>query len=116
MARKDTGGQTALVAFLVGDADRTDTRRLSTGLRTVLPDFMVPTHWEWLPALPLTPSGKRDDKALRAVALSQAGSAAAPRRGTPTSGRWWRCSPICWEAAPSASTTTSSPAAPPRSP
>ncbi|MGX8910325.1 thioesterase domain-containing protein [Streptomyces netropsis] len=79
VARKDTGGQTALVAFLVGDADRTDTRRLSTGLRTVLPDFMVPTHWEWLPALPLTPSGKRDDKALRAVALSQAGS----RGGTP---------------------------------
>ncbi|MEV4871361.1 amino acid adenylation domain-containing protein [Streptomyces syringium] len=79
VARKDTGGQTALVAFLVGDADRTDTRLLSTELRTVLPDFMVPTHWEWLPALPLTPSGKRDDKALRAVALSQAGS----RGGTP---------------------------------
>ncbi|MEV4442709.1 amino acid adenylation domain-containing protein, partial [Streptomyces sp. NPDC049577] len=79
VARKDTGGQTTLVAFLVGDADRTDTRLLRTELRAVLPDFMVPTHWEWLPALPLTPSGKRDDRALRALPLSRTGS----RGGTP---------------------------------
>ncbi|MFF7023207.1 amino acid adenylation domain-containing protein [Streptomyces klenkii] len=79
VARKDAGGQTALVAFLVGDADRTDTRLLSTELRSALPDFMVPTHWEWLPALPLTPSGKRDDRALRALPLSRTGSSG----GTP---------------------------------
>ncbi|WP_437114186.1 amino acid adenylation domain-containing protein [Streptomyces syringium] len=74
VARKDTGGQTALVAFLVGDADRTDTGALRTELRTVLPDFMVPTHWQWLPALPLTPSGKRDDSSLRALPLPGTGS------------------------------------------
>ncbi|MGI5532582.1 amino acid adenylation domain-containing protein [Streptomyces syringium] len=79
VARKDPGGQTALVAFLVGDADRTDLPALRTQLRTVLPDFMVPTHWQWLPALPLTPSGKRDDGALRALPLSGGGS----RGGTP---------------------------------
>ncbi|MFE0173444.1 amino acid adenylation domain-containing protein [Streptomyces sp. NPDC059002] len=74
VARADTDGSTGLVAFLVGDAAATDLTALRTELRALLPEFMVPRHFEWLPGLPLTPSGKRDDKALRALRLTRPGT------------------------------------------
>jgi thioesterase domain-containing protein/acyl carrier protein len=40
---------------------------------------MMPAHFRWLDGFPLTPSGKRDDKALRELPLSTAG---APPAGT----------------------------------
>ncbi|MEW2174792.1 amino acid adenylation domain-containing protein [Streptomyces sp. NPDC005406] len=81
VARSAADGRTGLVAFLVGDAERTDLEALRTELRSALPEFMVPQHYEWLAALPLTPSGKRDDGALRALPLTRrtAGDGAAPR-------------------------------------
>ncbi|MGW0936882.1 amino acid adenylation domain-containing protein [Streptomyces sp. NPDC002666] len=72
VARSGADGRTALVAFLSGDAGRTDLNVLRTELRALLPEFMVPQHFEWLDALPLTPSGKRDDKALRTRPLTRA--------------------------------------------
>ncbi|MFJ6436817.1 amino acid adenylation domain-containing protein [Streptomyces sp. NPDC091416] len=81
VARSAADGRTALVAFLTGDAERTDLNLLRTELRAVLPEFMVPQHFEWLDVLPLTPSGKRDDKALRARPLTRpdAGEGDEPR-------------------------------------
>ncbi|MFF8446875.1 amino acid adenylation domain-containing protein [Streptomyces leeuwenhoekii] len=69
--RRRAGGETALAAFLVGDQDRTDTGELRRHLRTVLPSHLVPASLTWVAALPLTPSGKRDDRALAATAPAQ---------------------------------------------
>ncbi|WP_051854693.1 non-ribosomal peptide synthetase [Streptomyces sp. NRRL B-1347] len=71
VARQREGGDCFLAAFLTGDADRVDLDALRGELRGVLPDFMVPAHLEWIPRLPLTPSGKRDDAALRAMPLAR---------------------------------------------
>ncbi|MEH0971253.1 amino acid adenylation domain-containing protein [Micromonospora sp. CPCC 205546] len=57
-----------LEAFLVGDPHLVDLDALRAELRRVLPAYMVPAHCRWVAALPLTPSGKRDDAALRALA------------------------------------------------
>lgn len=54
-----------LVAYLVGDSQVVDTGGIRARLRGVLPAHMVPDRFVWLDELPLTPSGKRDDKALR---------------------------------------------------
>ncbi|MFE6054165.1 amino acid adenylation domain-containing protein [Kitasatospora sp. NPDC056446] len=78
VARRQAAGEVSLVAFLVGSAERTDLRRLREELHTALPSYLVPTHFEWLPRLPLTPSGKRDDRALRTMPLTRS----APRNAT----------------------------------
>ncbi|MFC9664053.1 amino acid adenylation domain-containing protein [Nocardia sp. NPDC127606] len=79
--REHAGGDTFLAAFLTGDPGRTDLSRLRAGMREHLPDHLVPDHFEWLTALPLTPSGKRDDATLGALPLTRASApnAVAPR-------------------------------------
>ena len=44
---------------------------LKTGLKSSLPDYMIPAHLLFLEQLPLTPNGKLDRKALPAVDASQ---------------------------------------------
>ncbi|MFE4056065.1 amino acid adenylation domain-containing protein [Streptomyces sp. NPDC059096] len=73
------GTDAFLTAFLVGDPELTDLGRLKDDLRAALPEYLVPSHYEWLPRMPLTPSGKRDDAALRRAELTTA----APRPGRP---------------------------------
>lgn len=58
-----------LVAYLIGDEDAADVAAIRTRLRAELPDYMIPAHFQWLDAFPLTPSGKRDDRALREMRL-----------------------------------------------
>lgn len=60
-------GEAELVAFLTGDPSTTDIGTIRGALRERLPEYMIPSHIRWLAALPSTPSGKRDDAALRAV-------------------------------------------------
>ncbi|MFI8195151.1 amino acid adenylation domain-containing protein [Streptomyces sp. NPDC085942] len=81
IARRDEAGDTSLVAFLVGDAERADLDELRRHLRAKLPDYMVPAHFVWLPAIPLTPNGKRDEAALQQVRPLRTGPAGrvAPR-------------------------------------
>jgi amino acid adenylation domain-containing protein/non-ribosomal peptide synthase protein (TIGR01720 family) len=73
----ETGAQ--LVAYVVapqldmqdGDAQRQLRDGLKTGLKSSLPDYMIPAHLLFLEQLPLTPNGKLDRKALPAVDASQ---------------------------------------------
>jgi amino acid adenylation domain-containing protein len=77
---KDLGStDSTLVAYLVGDAESADVVAIRSRLRAVLPAYMVPAHFEWLEKFPLTPSGKRDDKALRELPLAVT---ATPSAGT----------------------------------
>ncbi|QKV94598.1 amino acid adenylation domain-containing protein [Streptomyces sp. NA02950] len=68
--RQRENGEAVLAAFLVGDASSTDLEEVRSGLRSSLPEHLVPSHYLWLPSLPLTPSGKRDDAALREIPLA----------------------------------------------
>jgi len=71
VARDRNGADAFLAAFLTGDRDAVDFSELRKALRAELPDYMVPSHFVWVDALSLTPSGKRDDAALRAIPLAQ---------------------------------------------
>ncbi|WP_319754193.1 non-ribosomal peptide synthetase [Streptomyces sp. AK02-04a] len=88
LARRPEGAPAFLAAFLVGDETSVDLDDLRRRLRASLPEYMVPSRFAWLPNLPLTPSGKRDDAALRAIPLEPAAAAAghvSPRDGYETS-------------------------------
>ncbi|MEV5836836.1 amino acid adenylation domain-containing protein [Nocardia sp. NPDC052112] len=79
VARGFGGIDGALIVFLVGDAEQTDLAALRHDLRGVLPMHMVPSRFVFLAELPRTPSGKRDDGALRSMVESTPESAAAQR-------------------------------------
>jgi amino acid adenylation domain-containing protein len=72
-ARREESGNQQLVAYLVlSESDEGEPREMAPALLSslrahlqgVLPEHMVPAVWMALPALPLTPSGKLDRRAL----------------------------------------------------
>ncbi|GAA6207064.1 hypothetical protein NBRC116601_03570 [Cognatishimia sp. WU-CL00825] len=63
IAREDARGDPRLVAYIQGDADEA---KLKAYLAATLPDYMIPSHFEMLEALPLTPNKKVDRNALPA--------------------------------------------------
>ncbi len=104
VVRPGVGGESRLVAYVVGAAEED----LRAFLRSRLPEAMIPSLFVLLAALPLNANGKVDRKALPAAqpAANEAAGAARPvrrrRSGWPASGA--RCSASRrW-----ASTTTSS--------
>jgi amino acid adenylation domain-containing protein len=67
VAQEDAHGEKRLVAYLVlAAADAPSTSNLRSFLKEHLPDYMVPATFVVLEALPLTPSGKVDRRALPA--------------------------------------------------
>lgn len=63
----DASGERMLVAYIVTDqGEPLDTPSLRLQLAEVLPGYMIPSRFEWLAALPLTPNLKIDRKALPA--------------------------------------------------
>lgn len=82
VAHKRSATDSFLVAFLVAEASDIDVGGLTEQLRNVLPEYMVPRHFELIAELPRTPSGKRDDGALRSRPLTRTASSTekvAPR-------------------------------------
>jgi amino acid adenylation domain-containing protein len=65
VVREDREGDKRLVAYLVADAGGAEAATaLRSALDAKLPDYMVPSAFEFLSALPLTENGKIDRKAL----------------------------------------------------
>ncbi len=80
MVREDVPGDKRVVAYVVGEA--LDGTELRARLKGKLPEYMVPSVIVVLDALPLSPNGKVDRKALRAPELATTTELVAPR--TPT--------------------------------
>jgi len=65
LMREESSGEKRLVAYLVADGKTVSSiGELRTFLRKMLPDYMVPSAFVFLDALPLTSSGKVDRRAL----------------------------------------------------
>ncbi|WP_181233509.1 non-ribosomal peptide synthetase [Enhygromyxa salina] len=85
VAQRDDPNEARLVAYLVGE--RTPVTELRAWVGAAAPDYMVPSAFVWLEALPSTPNGKIDHKALPPPELDRAalsGGFVAPRTPTET--------------------------------
>ncbi len=76
-------GEPQLVAYVVTDAEQ-PTGALRDALAEQLPDYMVPACFVPLPALPLSPNGKVDRRALPAPALPETSCGEPPQGDTET--------------------------------
>ncbi len=64
LVREDIPGEKRLTAYLVCDDPKPSVAELRDKLSRQLPDYMVPTAFVFLEAMPLTPNGKIDRRAL----------------------------------------------------
>ena len=70
IAREDTPGDMRIVAYLVAGESISNLNELRDWLKEELPDYMVPSAFVMLKAIPLTPNGKVDRNALPAPGQS----------------------------------------------
>ena len=63
---REKGEEKYIVAYYVSDS-RVDKRVLQSNLRKVLPDYMLPSYYVQLDAIPLTTNGKIDVRSLPSV-------------------------------------------------
>jgi amino acid adenylation domain-containing protein len=77
MAREDVAGDRRLVAYVVADVGPAEIR---AALAAELPDYMIPTAFVYLVAIPLTPNGKVNRRALPAPEYAGAEERYVPPR------------------------------------
>lgn len=84
VAPEDQRGEKRLVACVVARAGvaSVDAKGVRERLRGMLPGYMVPSRVIVLPAMPLTPNGKVDRKALLGVAPAESAEIVPPRDET----------------------------------
>lgn len=71
IVHEDLPGNKRLAAYLVAEHGNTaDTEAVKTHLKQHLPEYMLPSAWLWLDAMPLNANGKLDRNALPASAAS----------------------------------------------
>jgi len=74
LLRKDKSGNDHLACYLVAESGKPPSlSEVSSFLKKRLPDYMVPRAYLFLDALPFTPTGKLDSKALLALKPDQLG-------------------------------------------
>ncbi|MFG3591550.1 hypothetical protein [Bradyrhizobium sp. RDI18] len=114
VARQDRAGEQRLVAYVVcaseAGSDGLDGSELAGTLRTHLsarlPDYMVPSAFVHLAALPLTVNGKLDRKACRRLRMRRMRAPPMRRRKARSRRRWRRSGPSFWVLSGSGATTT----------
>ncbi len=82
LVREEDTGDKRLVAYVAGRQDRLPEQDgLRSYLKRILPDYMIPSVFVFLPALPLSPNGKIDRQRLVTIDLTEQSTAryAAPR-------------------------------------
>lgn len=85
ISREDREGDKRLVAYLVGETGEFDAvGALRTAIAAKLPDYMIPSNFVFLPALPLTDNGKTDRKALHNLPPPDHLAVDMPKRETET--------------------------------
>ncbi|MDF0668419.1 MAG: amino acid adenylation domain-containing protein [Nitrospira sp.] len=77
--REDRPGNKRLIAYVVGRSPACDAATIRSFVAEALPDYMVPSVVMFLDALPMTPNGKIDRKALPVPGDDQL----SPRDGAP---------------------------------
>lgn len=84
VAREDRPGDRRLTAYVVGPDPAPNSAELRQFLLETLPEYMVPSVFAFMPALPLTPNNKVDRKALPRPDADRpaAPAAAVPRTAT----------------------------------
>jgi hypothetical protein len=79
LLREDSPGDQRLVAYVVPESTQeVEVALLRTWCREYLPDYMVPSNFMVLDAIPLTPNGKVNRKALPAPMVQRAGVGELP--------------------------------------